>query len=96
MTKWVYSFGFGKADGNASMRDILGGKGANLAEMNKLGISVPPGFTISTKVCEYYYTNNKKYPDELMKQVDNSIKEIEKKLEFKFGGTGLGDWEWEA
>ena len=88
MTKWVYSFGFGKADGNASMRDILGGKGANLAEMNKLGISVPPGFTISTKVCEYYYTNNKKYPDELMKQVDNSIKEIEKKLEFKFGGSG--------
>ena len=56
MSKWVYDFGFGNADGNASMRDVLGGKGANLAEMNKLGISVPPGFTISTKVCDYYYT----------------------------------------
>ena len=59
MSKWVYDFGFGNADGNASMRDILGGKGANLAEMNKLGISVPPGFTISTKVCDYYYANEK-------------------------------------
>ncbi len=86
MSKWVYDFGFGTADGNASMRDILGGKGANLAEMNKLGISVPPGFTISTKVCDYYYANEKTFPNELKDQVDNSIKNIEKKLEFHFGG----------
>ena len=86
MSKWVYSFGFGKADGNALMRDILGGKGANLAEMNKLGISVPPGFTISTKVCDYYYSHDKNYPDDLIIQVNESIKDIEKKLEFKFGG----------
>ncbi len=86
MRKWVYSFGFGKADGNASMRDILGGKGANLAEMNKLGISVPPGFTISTDVCEYYYKNDYKYPTDLIKQVNNSIKDIEEELNFKFGG----------
>ncbi len=86
MSKWVYDFGFGKADGNASMRDILGGKGANLAEMNKLGISVPPGFTISTKVCDYYYENKKTYPQELKNQVNSSIKEIENKLEFNFGG----------
>ncbi len=86
MSKWVYDFGFGNADGNASMRDILGGKGANLAEMNKLGISVPPGFTISTKVCDYYYANEKKFPNELKDQVDNSIKNIEEKLEFHFGG----------
>ena len=86
MSKWVYDFGFGKADGNASMRDILGGKGANLAEMNKLGISVPPGFTISTKVCDYYYTYEKTFPNELKDQVNNSIKNIEEKLEFNFGG----------
>ncbi len=86
MNKWVYDFGFGDADGNASMRDILGGKGANLAEMNKLGISVPPGFTISTKVCDYYYANEKSFPKELKDQVNKSIKDIEKKLEFIFGG----------
>ena len=85
MSKWVYDFGFGNADGNASMRDTLGGKGANLAEMNKLGISVPPGFTISTKVCDYYYTYEKTFPKELKDQVDNSIKNIEKKLESNFG-----------
>ncbi len=86
MSKWVYDFGFGNADGNASMRDILGGKGANLAEMNKLGISVPPGFTISTKVCDYYYAYEKTFPNELKDQVNNSIKNIEEKLEFNFGG----------
>ena len=86
MSKWVYDFGFGNADGNASMRDTLGGKGANLAEMNKLGISVPPGFTISTKVCDYYYAHKKTFPNELKDQVDNSIKNIEEKLEFNFGG----------
>ena len=86
MSKWVYNFGFGKADGNASMRNALGGKGANLAEMNKLGLSVPPGFTISTEVCDYYYKNKKSYPSDLKSQVDNSIKDIENKLGFKFGG----------
>ncbi len=86
MSKWVYNFGFGEADGNANMRDMLGGKGANLAEMNKLGISVPPGFTISTKVCDYYYTYNKQFPDDLIIQVNDSIRNIEEKLNFKFGG----------
>ena len=86
MSKWVYNFGFGKADGNAEMRDVLGGKGANLAEMNKLGLSVPPGFTISTEVCHYYYKNGKQYPKELLNQVNEAIKEIENKLNFKFGG----------
>ncbi|PPR26496.1 MAG: Pyruvate, phosphate dikinase [Alphaproteobacteria bacterium MarineAlpha9_Bin4] len=87
MNKWVYNFGFGKADGNAEMRDVLGGKGANLAEMNKLGLSVPPGFTISTEVCHYYYKNNKEYPKELLMQVNESINEIEEKLKFKLGGN---------
>ena len=80
MSKWVYNFGFGKADGDASMRHTLGGKGANLAEMNKLGLSVPPGFTISTDVCDYYYKNNRNYPNNLVKQVKLSIEEMEKKL----------------
>jgi len=86
MSRWVYNFGFGKADGNASMRDTLGGKGANLAEMNKLGLSVPPGFTISTEVCDYYYRNGKKYPSDLLEQVQKSIKDIEKNLNCNFGG----------
>ena len=72
MSKWVYSFGFGKAEGNAEMRNLLGGKGANLAEMNKLGLSVPPGFTISTQVCHYYYENDKEFPNELVQQVNDS------------------------
>ena len=86
MTKWVYNFGFGDADGNASMREILGGKGANLAEMNKLGLSVPPGFTISTQVCDHYFKNNKEFPNNLETQVSNAIENIEKKLDIKFGG----------
>ena len=86
MSKWVYNFGFGKADGDASMKNVLGGKGANLAEMNKLGLSVPPGFTISTEVCDYYYKNNKKYPNDLYEQVKSSIKDIENNLGSKFGG----------
>lgn len=86
MNKWVYNFGFGKADGSAKMRNILGGKGANLAEMNRLGLSVPPGFTISTNVCDYYYKNSKSYPDDLKKDVSNSIKSMEKNLGCNFGG----------
>ncbi len=87
MSKWVYNFGFGKAEGNASMRNMLGGKGANLAEMNKLGLAVPPGFTISTEVCHYYYENLKQYPRELEEQVNVAITEMEDNLNFKFGGN---------
>ncbi len=65
MTKWVYSFGEGKAEGRADMRNLLGGKGANLAEMSNLGLPVPPGFTITTEVCTYFYAKNKTYPNEL-------------------------------
>jgi len=65
MNKWVYTFGKGRAEGNAELKNLLGGKGANLAEMNSIGIPVPPGFTITTEVCNYYYKNNEKYPIEL-------------------------------
>ncbi len=67
--RWVYAFGGGSADGNAGMKDLLGGKGANLAEMSALGLPVPPGFTITTQVCNQYYAQNGTYPAELREQV---------------------------
>src|SRR5499426_3447794 len=67
--KWVYTFGDGKAEGRADMRDLLGGKGAGLAEMANLGLPVPPGFTITTEVCTYYYANANSYPKELEREV---------------------------
>jgi pyruvate,orthophosphate dikinase len=77
MTKYVYTFGNGTAEGRADMKGLLGGKGANLAEMNLLGIPVPPGFTISTDVCTYYYANNHQYPDTLKKEVSDAIHFVE-------------------
>ena len=85
MTKWVYTFGDGKAEGRADMRNLLGGKGANLAEMSSIGIPVPPGFTITTEVCTYYYENNHTYPADLKEQVLTALKEVEEKLGRKFG-----------
>ena len=76
MTKWVYQFGGGKADGAAEMRNLLGGKGANLAEMASLGLPVPPGFTITTEVCRYYYENSETFPDRLKADVDAAIADI--------------------
>ena len=86
MTKWVYNFG-SKTDGDATMRNLLGGKGANLAEMASLGLPVPPGFTINTEVCTYYYDHSKSYPPELEKQVDDALAQIEKEMGKKFGDT---------
>jgi len=83
--KYVYFFGAGKSEGNAGMKNILGGKGANLAEMASLGIPVPPGFTISAEVCDYYDKHNEKYPEELWGQVDIALKELEDKMGKKFG-----------
>ncbi|CAO4149994.1 pyruvate, phosphate dikinase [Methylorubrum aminovorans] len=76
MTKWVYSFGDGKAEGEASMRNLLGGKGANLAEMSNLGLPVPPGFTITTEVCTYYYQNGETYPAELTGEVKAALDKV--------------------
>ena len=83
--KYVYTFGGERADGNAQMKNLLGGKGANLAEMARLGIHVPAGFTITTEVCTAYYKNKEKYPAGLEKQVKDSISFIEKKMEARFG-----------
>ncbi|MFL4997744.1 MAG: pyruvate, phosphate dikinase [Microvirga sp.] len=73
MTQWVYTFGDGKAEGQAGMKNLLGGKGANLAEMSNLGLPVPPGFTITTEVCTYYYDHGRSYPEELKTQVENAL-----------------------
>ena len=83
--KYVYFFGDGKAEGSAEMRNLLGGKGANLAEMSGLGIPVPAGFTITTEVCTYYYDNDKQYPDALEKQVMDNVAKLENVMGGKFG-----------
>lgn len=83
--KMVYFFGEGKAEGNAKMKDLLGGKGANLAEMASLGLPVPPGFTITTEVCKAYYDNNRKYPQGLDKQVEDNLRKLERVTGKKFG-----------
>jgi len=83
--KWVYTFGDGKADGQSSMRDLLGGKGANLAEMANLGLPVPPGFTIPTSVCTYFYANGKTYPKELKAQVERALDHVGKLTKKSFG-----------
>ncbi|MDY0883505.1 pyruvate, phosphate dikinase [Dongia soli] len=85
MAKWVYRFGDGMAEGRADMRNLLGGKGANLAEMSSLGLPVPPGFSITTEVCTYYYAHDKGFPDDLKKQVDDGVAHIEKIVGMKFG-----------
>ena len=84
-TKWVYGFGDGTAEGNAGMRNLLGGKGANLAEMSSLGLPVPPGFTITTDVCTYYYAHEKTYPPELKSAVDAAIAKVEASVGAQFG-----------
>src|SRR5215472_11285665 len=83
--KWVYSFGGGAAEGRASMRNLLGGKGAGLAEMAQLGLPVPPGFTITTEVCTYFYAHGKTYPKDLRRQVDAALAQVGRVTGKKFG-----------
>ena len=85
-TRYVYYFGDGKADGDGKMKPLLGGKGANLAEMTRIGLPVPPGFTITTEVCTYFYENKKSYPPELKEQVSAALAKVEKSV-----GKRLGD-----
>src|SRR5437868_14340984 len=85
MAKYVYFFGGSKADGNGKMKDLLGGKGANLAEMCLISLPVPAGFTITTEVCNYYYANGKQYPPELKAQVEEALRKIETAMGAKFG-----------
>ncbi len=87
-TKWVYSFGGGTSDGSAALKNLLGGKGANLAEMASLGLPVPPGFTLTTDVCTAYYDLDEAYPDGLATQVDEALKALEEKTGKVFGDAG--------
>jgi pyruvate,orthophosphate dikinase len=87
-SKWVYGFGNGEAEGRADMRNLLGGKGAGLAEMANLGLPVPPGFTITTEVCTYFYANGKRYPAELRAQVDAGLAAIGRITGKTFGDSG--------
>ena len=89
MTKWVYSFGAGKAEGAGSMKELLGGKGANLAEMSAIGLPVPPGFTITTAVCAHFYANGHGFPATLAEQVDVALKETG-----RLAGHAFDDPEW--
>ncbi|MBI4030131.1 MAG: pyruvate, phosphate dikinase, partial [Proteobacteria bacterium] len=83
--KWIYSFGGSKTEGRRDMKELLGGKGANLAEMANIGLPVPPGFTITTEVCAHFYKNKKEYPVDLKKQVEDAIAKLEKDMDAKFG-----------
>jgi pyruvate,orthophosphate dikinase len=85
MTKWVYRFGNGAAEGRADMKNLLGGKGAGLAEMSNLGLPVPPGLTITTEVCAYFYGHGKSYPPELREQVADGLAALEHSLGARFG-----------
>ena len=85
--KWVFTFGEGKAEGEARLRDLLGGKGANLAEMANLGLPVPPGFTIPTSVCTYFYAHGKTYPKELKVQVEKALEHVGKLTGKAFGDS---------
>ena len=86
-TKVVYTWGDGKADGNGSMKALLGGKGANLAEMTRIGLPVPPGFTVTTEVCTYYYANKRTYPASLQAQMEAGVNNMEKIMGTQFGAT---------
>jgi len=85
--KYVYFFGAGKAEGDGEMRDLLGGKGAGLAEMTRIGLPVPAGFTITTEACDYFYKHNKKYPSELRGEVEKNLKRLEKTVGKKLGDS---------
>ena len=85
MTKIVFSFDDKSAKKLKNKKNILGGKGANLGEMGMLGLPVPPGFTITTEVCDLFYKNNKKLPSKVIKSIDSELKNIEKKTKRKFG-----------
>ena len=86
--QYVFKFGGGRADGRAEMKELLGGKGANLAEMANLGIPVPPGFTITTEVCNYYYQHKKTYPSQLKNEVAQALAKVESIMKAKFGDPG--------
>src|SRR5271165_2702351 len=87
MSKWVYSFGAGRNEGRADMKNLLGGEGANLAEMTNIGLPVPPGFTITTEVCTQYYASGKKLPEGLVGEMRTALADVESAMNRKLGGS---------
>src|SRR5437868_13025342 len=85
MSKYVYFFGSGKAEGRADMKELLGGKGANLAEMTNIGLPVPAGFTLTTEVCTYYYAHDRQYPRELRAEAEGALRKTEEVMGARFG-----------
>jgi pyruvate,orthophosphate dikinase len=85
MAKFVYAFGGGTADGDGKMKDVLGGKGAGLAEMSRAGVPVPPGFTISTEVCNIYFQNNNQVPAEVEEQIARALAQLEERMGRRLG-----------
>src|SRR5690606_9421659 len=85
MAKYVYFFGGKKAEGSAKDKNLLGGKGANLAEMVNIGIPVPAGFTVSTEVCTYYYKHDRTYPHKIHSEINGALRKVEKEMKAKFG-----------
>src|ERR1700758_3435616 len=83
--KYVYYFGDGRADGSGKMKPLLGGKGANLAEMTRIGLPVPPGFTITTELCTYFYEHKRSYPPQLEKELTAALEKVEKSVQKKLG-----------
>jgi pyruvate, orthophosphate dikinase len=88
-TKHVYTFGKGKVEGDRSMRELLGGKGANLAEMSTIGLPVPAGFTISTEACQFYSTHNSEWPEDLADEIREGIQFIESDMKTGFGDSRI-------
>ena len=87
-SQWIYHFSKESSDGDETMRNLLGGKGANLAQMSKIGLPVPPGFTLTTELCNHYYQNEQNYPQSLTAEFDNAISKLEQQLQLGFGDTG--------
>src|SRR5256885_11314713 len=87
MAQWVYAFGGGKSDGESSMKNLLGGRAANLAEMSNLGLPVPPGFTITTELCTYYYEHERRYPAELEGAIDAALARVGELMNARFGDS---------
>src|SRR5215475_8701974 len=85
MKKYVYSFGNGTADGDGTMKDVLGGKGSGLAEMSKAGVPVPPGFTISTEVCNIFFQNNRAVPEEIEEEISRGLARLEESIAKRLG-----------
>src|SRR5712675_380910 len=87
MKNYVYNFGGGTADGDGKMKDVLGGKGAGLAEMSRAGVPVPPGFTISTEVCNIYFENKNSVPKDISEEIAHALADLEKKMGKKLGDS---------